>query len=56
MGGGRQKETYLVNMGTSKSSSSKTSLSQKINPNDNIISDINKKESNKSENLTNIKD
>ena len=43
------------NMGTSKSSLGKNALSQKINHGDNIISDINDKESNKSESITNIK-
>ena len=42
--------------GTSKSSISKNNLSQKTNPSDNIIIDINEKELNKSENFTNIKD
>jgi hypothetical protein len=41
---------------TSKPSLSKSALSQKINPSDNIVSDINAKESNKSEILTNKKD
>ena len=39
-------------IGTSKSSLSKTALSQKTNPSDDIISDINEKESNKSEFIT----
>ena len=43
-------------IGTSKSSSNKTSLSQKKNSNDNLITDINEKESNKQESITNIKD
>ena len=43
-------------MGNSKSTLSKTALSHKANPNDNIISDINEKESIKSESFTNIKD
>ena len=43
-------------MGTSKSSLSKNALSQKINPSDNIISDINEKESNKSETIAKKKD
>jgi len=43
-------------MGNSKSTLSKNALSQKTNPNDNIISDINEKESIKSESFTNIKD
>ena len=43
-------------MGTSKSSLSKNALSQKTNPSDNIISDINKKESEKSEIFINKKD
>jgi uncharacterized protein (TIGR00159 family) len=43
-------------IGTSKSSSNKTSLSQKKNSNDNLITDINEKESNKQESVINIKD
>ena len=43
-------------MGTNKSSLSKNALSQSTNPSDNIISDINEKESNKSESFTKIKD
>ena len=43
-------------MGTNKSSLSKNALSQKTNPSDNIISDINKKESEKSEIFINKKD
>ena len=43
-------------MGTNKSSFNKTALSQKVNQSDNIISDFNEKESNKSESFTNIKD
>ena len=43
-------------MGTNKSSLGKNILSQKTNPNDNIISDINEKESIKSESFSNIKD
>ena len=39
-------------MGTNKSSLSKNALSQKTNPSDNIISDTNEKESNKSETFT----
>ena len=39
-------------MGTSKSSLGKNALSQNANPNDNIINDINEKESNKSEIFT----
>ena len=42
--------------GTSKSSLSKNALSQKTKSSDNIISDINEKESNKSEILINKKD
>ena len=41
-------------MGNSKSTLSKNALSQKTNPNDNIISDINEKESNKSEICTEL--
>ena len=43
-------------LGTSKSSISKNALSQKTTQSDNIVSDINEKESNKSEILTNQKD
>ena len=43
-------------MGTNKSSLGKTALSQKTNPGDNIIKDMNDKDSNKSESLSNIKD
>ena len=43
-------------MGNNKSNLSKNALSQKTNPNDNIISDINEKESIKSKRFTNIKD
>ena len=43
-------------IGTSKSSLSKNSLSQKINPSDNIIGNSNGKESNKSEIFTNKND
>jgi len=43
-------------MGTSKSSLSKNTISQITKPSDNIISDINEKESNKSEILINKKD
>ena len=43
-------------IGTSKSTSNKTSLSQKKNSNDNLITDINEKESNKQESVINIKD
>ena len=43
-------------MGNSKSTLSKNALSHKTNPNDNIISDINEKESIKSESFSNIKD
>ena len=43
-------------MGSSKSSLSKNALSQKTTPSDNIISDINEKEFNKSEILTKKKD
>ena len=43
-------------IGTSKSSLSKNALSQKANPNDNIISDINEKESHNSEIFINKKD
>ena len=43
-------------IGTSKSSLGKTALSQKTNSSGNIVSDINEKESNKSESFTNIKE
>ena len=43
-------------MGANKASLSKTVLSQKTNPGDNIISDINEKESEKSEIVINKKD
>jgi len=43
-------------MGTNKSSLGKNALSQRTNPNDNIISDINEKESKKSEIFINKKD
>ena len=43
-------------IGTNKSSLSKNALSQSTNPSDNIISDINEKESNKSEIFTNKRD
>ena len=43
-------------MGTSKSSPSKTALTQKTNSSDKIINEMNEKESNKPESLTNIKD
>ena len=43
-------------MGASKSSLSKNALSQKTSTSDNIISDFNEKESNKSEVFTNKKD
>ncbi len=43
-------------IGTSKSSSTKTALSQKTNTNDKIVNEINEKESNKLESFTNIKD
>ena len=42
--------------GTSKASLSKNAISHKTNSNDNIISDINEKESIKSESFSNIKD
>ncbi len=42
--------------GSNKASLSKNVLSQKTNPGDNIISDINEKESEKSEIFTNKKD
>ena len=43
-------------IGNTKSTSSKNALSHKTNSNDNITSDINEKESIKSESFTNIKD
>ena len=43
-------------MGNSKSSLSKNALSQKTNPSDNIISDINEKDTEKSEIFINKKD
>ena len=43
-------------MGTIKPPVSKTALTQKQNPSDKIINDINDKESNKSESFSNIKD
>jgi len=43
-------------MGSNKASSNKNVLSQKTDPSDNIISDINKKESEKSEIFINKKD
>ena len=43
-------------MGNSKSTLSKNASPHKTNPNDNIISNINEKESIKSENFSNIKD
>ena len=43
-------------IGTSKSSLGKTALSQKTNSSGNIVSDMNEKESNKSESITNIKE
>ena len=43
-------------MGNSKSTLSKNAISHKTNSNDNIISDINEKESIKSESFSNIKD
>jgi len=43
-------------MGTSKSSLSKTALSQKTNSSGNIASNINEKDSNKSESFTKIKE
>ena len=43
-------------MGTSKSSLGKNALSQNANPNDNIINDINEKETEKSEVFINKKD
>jgi len=43
-------------MGTNKSSLSKNALSQKTNPSDNIVSDINEKETGKSEIITTKKD
>ena len=43
-------------MGTNKPSLSKNALSQKTNPSDNIISEINEKEPNKSEIFTHKKD
>ena len=43
-------------IGTNKSSSTKTALSQKTNTSDRIVNDINGKESNKIERFTNIKD
>ncbi len=43
-------------IGTNKSSSTKTALSQKTNTSDRIVNDINEKESNKIERFTNIKD
>jgi len=43
-------------IGTSKSSSTKTALSQKTNTSDKIVNDINEKESNKLESFSNIKD
>ena len=42
--------------GINKSSLNKNALSQKTNPNDNIISDINEKETGKSEIITTKKD
>ena len=43
-------------MGTNKSSLSKNALSQKTNSSDNIVSDINEKETGKSEIFTTKKD
>ena len=43
-------------IGVSKSNLSKNALSKKSSPSDNIISDINEKESNKSDSLTKIKE
>ena len=43
-------------MGTNKSSLTKTSLSQKTNPNDKVISDSNEKDYNKLGSFTNEKD
>ena len=43
-------------LGTSKSSFNKTASSQNNNPSDTIISNLNEKDSNKSETITNIKD
>ena len=43
-------------VGNNKSSLNKTALSQKSNPSDNIISDINEKNYNKSASITNKKD
>ena len=43
-------------LGTSKTSLNKTLTSQKTNPNDTITNNINEKENNKSESLSNIKD
>ena len=51
-------QELLVNLIGNQNSigTTKTALSQKTNPSDNIISNVNEKESNKSENLTNITD
>ena len=43
-------------MGTNKSSLSKNALTQRTNSSDNIVSDINEKETDKSEIFSNIKD
>ena len=43
-------------IGSSKSNLSKNTLSQKTRPSDNVINEINDKESNKSEIFTNKKD
>ena len=53
---GSERTANASSNGSSKSTLSKNALSHKTNPNDNIISDINEKESNKSEGFTNIRD
>ena len=49
-------QELLVNLIGNQNSLGKSALSQKTNVGDNIITNIKEKESNKSENLTNIKD
>ena len=43
-------------MGTNKSSLGKTALSQKTNSSGNLVSDINEKDSNKSESFSKVKE
>ena len=49
-------QELLINLIGNQNSLGKSAFSQKTNPSDNIVSNINEKESNKSENITNIKE